>query len=324
MPVRQRTLMQVTLAIAGVAIVGVTLIGARAREGVTMVTAPAAVVAPNAVTTHAQGTARTAPAAPAPGGPAAPGVAPVAPVAPVGDPAPPRAAVPGAQGHAPVDAGRLPAVSRAAGRDRTLVADDFERDPLAARLPSGWRLDDTPAVAQAIPILGGLPVVGGLVSGAGPASDLTPSTVLDGSHVLVRGSGSWSHLSMSSAGAWVDYSAGADVKPLSAGRGFVGVAGRFRDAANHLTCGIRDGSSLQLWQVVDGQQQLLASALLPVTQNAFHTIRMDMTGGQVTCSLDGAMLLRGTTSSMVAGRLGLIALGDVPAEFDNVRAIALS
>jgi hypothetical protein len=342
---------QTAVAIAGLAIVGVVLVAPRAREAASLVAAPSAAVAPSSKLTvqsplepqptdqPATAPAADAPAAPAPGDSGSSAA-----------PAAPRASVKGgAQGQAgPVSAvgGVTAGVPAAAGVTKTLFNDGFASDPLATGLPAGWTLasatrvasDTTQSVAGGLPILGSggatssggggllgsLPLVGGLLGGGGATSavsNLLPSVVQDGTHVLSRATNSWSILSAGTSAT--DFSVSADVKPMSSEVGFVGVAGRLLDANNYLTCGIRNDKSLQLWQVVGGQATLLDTQSLAVASGVFHTISMVMNGSQVSCAMDGANLLNTSGASLTNGKLGLIALGDLTSEIDNVRAATL-
>jgi len=326
---RHGTLWQVTVAIVGLAIVGVVLVGPRLRERSTMVAAPTAIVANNADRVAVAPSAVQAPAAdpiaPAPADPAAPTADPAAPQPGAGVSAGVQASG-GASGPVPA-LPSVPGVSAVTGTaTKTLFSDNFETDPLTRALPAGWSLLDS--VQQTTG--GGLPLVGGLLGGllgGGSTSSVTsllPTSLLDGTHVLGRTNGSWSHLVVDSSGgtSWANYTASVDVKPLS-GSGFVGVGGRFQDASNFVSCGIENGSALELLQVVDGKQKLLASQPLAAVPNVFHTIQMTMQGGKLSCSMDGQVVLNGTTSTLTSGPLGLIALGSLSSEFDNVRAIAL-
>jgi hypothetical protein len=306
---------QVTLGIVGLAIVAVVLVGPRARG--TMISSPSAAVRSSAGVTPVQITSQTpAPAATDPAATPAPS-APPAGTTPSG-PGSPVSSV--AKSAASTAASALPA-----GLGQTLFSDNFQSAPLVSGVPAGWHLTDAVPAAGSLPIVGGLPIIGSLLGGTSSVTSL-PSMLLDGTqHVLGRTSGSWSHLSADASGSssWTDYSVSADVKPMSQSTGMVSVAGRFQDSNNFLSCGIRDGSTLQLWQVVNGQAQLLASQPLSNVTNAFHTLRMVMKGGQIGCSMDGTVSLHGVTSSLTSGGLGLVALGNLGAEFDNVRAATL-
>jgi hypothetical protein len=80
-------------------------------------------------------------------------------------------------------------------------------------------------------------------------------------------------------------------------------------------------TSLQLWRVKGGQRQVLDSTLqvLAIDLGRFHTIRLDMRGNQLSCSLDAVTLLRATDGSIVSGRVALGASGAESVDFDNVR-----
>jgi hypothetical protein len=204
---------------------------------------------------------------------------------------------------------------------RTLFFDNFASDPMGTGVPAGWLLADPTAVDGGLPLVGGL--LGGLpIVGSHSVATLLPSVVTDGTQVLSRVTGAWSHIA--AGPVLTDFSASADVKPMSGDLGFAGVAGRFQDASNFLSCGVRNGSSLQLWQVIGGQQRLLAAAPVSLASGVFQTVSMNMVGRQLSCALNGVTLLRGATSSITSGRIGLIALGDLATAFDNVRAIALT
>jgi hypothetical protein len=312
------TMWQVTLGIVGLAIVAVVLIGPRARG--TMISSPSAAVKSSAAVTPAQITSQATPA-PAATDPAATQPTPAPPAPAAGTPTGPGNPVSSAaNGAVSTTASALPA-----GLGQTLFSDSFQSAPLTSGVPAGWHLTDPVPAAGSLPVLGGL--LGGLLGGGGTSSVTSlPAVLLDGTqHVLGRTSDSWSHISADAAGSssWADYSVSADVKPMSSSTGMVSVAGRFKDSNNFLSCGIRDGSSLQLWQVVNGQSQLLASQPLSTVSSTFHTLRMVMKGGQIGCSMDGTVSLHGVTSSLTSGGLGLVALGNLAAEFDNVRAATL-
>ncbi|HXM55758.1 MAG TPA: hypothetical protein VOB72_10245 [Candidatus Dormibacteraeota bacterium] len=334
---RHGTLWQVTIAVVGLAIVALVLIGPRARERATMITSPAAIVGVGSSTADRVQTApaieqTSDPAAPAPADPAAPAPDPSRP----GAPAQPGTGVSGgvSGGVQATTGGALPSapavssLSNVAGTaTKTLFSDNFQNDPLASALPTGWSLLDTVTGSTGGGLLGGLPLVGGLLGGGATqtVTSLLPTTLLDGgTHVLGRATGSWQHLTVNAAGSssWADYTATADLKPIS-GSGFVGVGGRVQNASNYLTCGIVNGQGLELLQVVNGQSQVLSSKPLSIAPNVFHTVQMTMQGGSVSCAMDGVTVLNGKTSTLTSGPLGLIALGSLASEFDNVRALAL-
>ncbi|HEY4025870.1 MAG TPA: hypothetical protein VGO86_05510 [Candidatus Dormibacteraeota bacterium] len=335
---------QTAVAIAGLAIVGVVLVAPRAREAASLVAAPSAAVAPSSKlaiqgsqstqATDQQSADTSAPPA-APAAPPQSGTS--APAAPSAGLATGAHAIGGTSLSGVT--GALPVVGK------TLFSDNFATDPLTTGLPTGWQLTDTTkvvtdttqSVAGGLPVLGavtgsgggGLPILGGLLGGllggSGSATstvtNLLPSVVMDGTHVLSRSTNSWSILSAGSPA--MDFSVSADMKPMSSDLGFVGVAGRFLDASNYLTCGIRNGQSLQLWQVVGGQAKLLSAKPLSIASGVFHTVNMAMKGSQVSCAMDGGTLLSSTGATLTNGKLGLIAVGDLASEIGNVKAATL-
>lgn len=314
---RHGTVWQVGLAALGLIIVGFVLLGPRGQGTTPLIAAPAgqlgsngaraALPASQAVVQQppADQSGQQAAASGDPGTGSAAGAATGSAALPALPALPAVAAVPAA-----------PALSTAG---RTLFLDNFAGDPLGPGLPAGWLLADPTSSSSG---LGGLPILGGLLGGlTSSGASPVPSVVNDGTHVLSRTAGSWSHLAAGPVTA--DSTASADVKMLSGSSGFVGIAGRLVDASNMVGCGLRNGTVLQLWQLVDGRQQLLASSPVTAAMNVFHTIRMQLEGGQLTCSLDGADLLHATGSWTSPGHIGLVALGDVTSEFDNVVSTAL-
>jgi hypothetical protein len=319
---RHGTVWQVLLAITGLLIVTVVLVVPHGR-GTTLESNPAAVVGSNAEQNaqSSQPVVQQAPgqdtATPAP--------------APSSDPAASAGASGDASGSANAGTGmgsgsgsgsvRLPAAPAPAvsGIGRTLFSDNFMSDPLGLGLPSGWQLGDPLSTGGG---LAGLPILGALLGGGQSSSSILPSTVQDGtSHVLTRAAGSWSRLSAGPSA--VDYSASADVEMVGSGSGFAGVAGRFVNASNFLACGLGTGGALQLWQVAAGRQQLLASTPAAITSGVFHTVRMNLQGGQASCSVDGGSSVQASGVMTGGGRIGLVALGDMASQFDNVLATAL-
>jgi hypothetical protein len=223
----------------------------------------------------------------------------------------------------------LPVIPTVNKIGQTLFSDSFTSDPVGSGVPTGWQLADptTSTSGQSssgsgVPVLGGLLNTLGLGSTAGQVTDLIPSIVnLNGTHVLSRVANSWSHLSAGSV--WADYSVSADMKTVSVSTGFMGVAGRFESASTFLACGIQNGTTLELLQVVNGQAQVLASSPLSAPANVFNTVQMTMQGASLSCSMNGTMVLHATGTSITSGKIGLVALGGVSSAFDNVKAIAL-
>jgi hypothetical protein len=223
---------------------------------------------------------------------------------PVGSGAAP--AVPDAVPSGAPAAGRAPVVSRVVPgvaskpaavlpqAGQRLFSDDFERDAVAGGLPAGWLQGDDSPVGVAV----------------------------DGSHVLSYQSRAGRVLAAGSG--WTDYAVSADVRPALVALGDVGVAGRYVDANGHYACTVHDGAGLELWRVWSGQRLKLDGQAAAVSgATGFHSVRLEMRGGQLSCSLDGVTVLHASDGSIQSGRLGLVSLGALPSEFDNVTATAL-
>jgi hypothetical protein len=171
------------------------------------------------------------------------------------------------------------------------LADDFEADPVGANPPSGWHVD---------------------------AGQWT-GVVASGSHVVRHGSGQ--PLAYLSAGSpqWSDYAVSADVNTDLLDLGYAGVAGRYQGPGDAYECDMTVGGQLELRVVRGGEHQLLGAAGVSISLSGIHTVRLEMRGSQLTCSLDGVPLVRATDTTFAAGRIALFASAGELAEFDNVR-----
>jgi hypothetical protein len=170
-------------------------------------------------------------------------------------------------------------------------ADDFEADPVGANPPGGWHVD------------------------AGQWAGV----VADGSHVVRHGSGQ--PLAYLSAGSpqWANYAVSADVSTDLLDLGYAGVAGRYQGPGDAYECDVTVGGQLELGVVRGGERQLLGTAGTALSLSGIHTVRLEMRGSQLTCSLDGVPLVRATDTTFAAGRIALVASAGELAEFDNVR-----
>jgi pectate lyase len=187
---------------------------------------------------------------------------------------------------------RRPSAPASAPASRPAFADDFAADPVGANLPSGWHAGDGQW--------------DGVVNSGG-THQLRHSAAAGASH-LWAGSAQWS-----------DYSVSADVTTGLLGLGFAGVSGRYQDPANGYECGVGLGSQLQLWLVKDGVRTLLGASGVSLDLTAHHAVALDLRGGRLTCSLDGAPLVHATDSTFGSGRFALVTSAGEAAEFGNVR-----
>jgi hypothetical protein len=170
-------------------------------------------------------------------------------------------------------------------------ADDFSGDQVGANPPGGWHVDD------------------GQWAGV----------VDDGGHMVRHGAGQDGGHLVAGSSQWSDYAVRADVSTGLLSLGFAGVAGRYQDPGNDYECGIGVGSQLQLSVVKGGQRRLLGASGVPLDLSGRHTVALEMRGSQLTCSLDGAPLLRAVEGTFSAGRVALVASAGEAAEFGGIR-----
>jgi hypothetical protein len=187
--------------------------------------------------------------------------------------------------------GPRPSAAASAGSGAPALADDFEADPVGANPPGGWHVDE------------------GQWAGV----------VANGSHVVRHGSGQ--PLAYLSAGSsqWANYAVSADVSTDLLDLGYAGVAGRYQGPGNAYECDLTVGGQLELRLLRGGERQLLGTAGVAISLSGTHTVRLEMRGSQLTCSLDGVPLVRASDTTFAAGRIALVASAGELAEFDNVR-----
>lgn len=206
------------------------------------------------------------------------------------EPSPPAAAGPRTPGASPRPASPRQPGATATAPAAPAFADDFEADPVGADPPAGWRVDD------------------GQWAGV----------VADGSHVVRHSAAQpLGHLSAGSA-RWADYSVSADVGTDLLALGYAGVAGRYKGPGDGYECTVGVGAQLELSVVRGGERRSLAVSGVALDLSGEHTIRLEMRGSRLTCSLDGTPL-RATDTTFASGRIALVASAGEGAEFDNVR-----
>lgn len=173
-----------------------------------------------------------------------------------------------------------------------LFEDDFERARLGPNPPPGWTV----------------------------ASGSWDGVVQDGSRIVRHSSGRpFGHLAAGSP-SWTDYAVAVDVRPTWLASGYAGVAGRFQGPGDYYLCGIFSGNNLQLWRLRGGTgRSLAATRHMTIEPTRFHTVRLEMRGNQLACSLDGSQVIRATDTTFAGGRVALVASKDAAAGFDNVR-----
>ena len=111
----------------------------------------------------------------------------------------------------------------------------------------------------------------------------------------------------SASGPWTDQVITARVKP-TAWNGtdrLVAVVGRLQDATNYYFASLRSSDRIEIKKLVDGRSTTLASKTLPVSLNAWRTVRFAITGTDLRLYIDGVLQLSATDSTYASGRAGL-------------------
>jgi hypothetical protein len=170
-------------------------------------------------------------------------------------------------------------------------SDDFSADPVGPVAPAGWHVDDG--------------------EWAGVVDDGGHAVSHDGSEPIA-------HLSAGST-RWSDYTVSADVTTALLDLGFAGVAGRYQDPGDDYECGIGGVGQLQLWVVQGGSRRLLAASGASLDLGSQHHVVLQMHGGQLSCSLDGAQVVQANDATFAAGRIALVATAGETAEYGDIR-----
>ena len=98
------------------------------------------------------------------------------------------------------------------------------------------------------------------------------------------------------------------------------MAGRYQDGGGaYYACGLAAGSA-QLYLVKSGRRQTLdAAPVVSLDLGRLHTVRLEMRGSQLACSVDGTPLLHATDSTFASGGVALVAGAGEAADFGSVR-----
>ncbi|HWS33241.1 MAG TPA: pectate lyase [Actinoplanes sp.] len=144
----------------------------------------------------------------------------------------------------------------------------------------------------------------------------TWSVVSDGSKVY-RQAKADSELARVFAGetSWTDYSVEAKVKALDLGSGLAGVAARASGSSTMYRLALKTGKA-ELQSVKGSTITVLGSATV-ANPAAWHTLKVDVTGGTVTGYVDGAKVASGAGTLAGNGRIGLVT-SYASAQFDDV------
>jgi hypothetical protein len=110
----------------------------------------------------------------------------------------------------------------------------------------------------------------------------------------------------------------ADVRATSLVGGFAAVVARYQGPSDYYACGIYGVNTLRLWVMRGGNMTELGSRPTAPDTTRFHGIRLAVTGGTLTCSLDAAPPLIAGDRTFKGGRIALLASSDEAAEFGSV------
>jgi hypothetical protein len=161
-------------------------------------------------------------------------------------------------------------------------------------------------------------------SGAGnwSKSGGTWSVVSDGSKVY-RQAKADSELARVFAGetSWTNYSVEAKVKALDLSKGLAGVAARASGSSTMYRLALTSAGKAELQSVKGSAITTIGSAAVS-NPAAWHTLKVDVSGGTITGYVDGAKIASGAGSLAGTGRIGLVT-SFASAEFDDVSVAAL-
>ncbi len=99
-----------------------------------------------------------------------------------------------------------------------------------------------------------------------------------------------------------------------------GLIWRCKDEKNYYICRINPlESNYRVYKVVDGKRTQLQSADVKTEAGKWYTLRAEMIGNKITCSLDGKKLLEASDDTFKEpGKIGLWTKADAATSFDNV------
>jgi hypothetical protein len=188
-----------------------------------------------------------------------------------------------------------PSATATAGTPPPQLSDDFAADAVGTNPPAGWRVD------------------------AGSWDGVVDA----GGHVVRHEATQPDAAMVAGSPRWSDYAVSAGIRTGLVGAGSAGVAGRYQDGGGgYYACGLAAGSA-QLWRVKGDERQALdAAPIVSLDLGRLHTVRLEMRGSQLTCSLDGTPLLHATDSTFASGRIALVAGAGEAADFGGVRVSA--
>jgi len=117
---------------------------------------------------------------------------------------------------------------------------------------------------------------------------------------------------------WADYTAQARVKPLSvAADGYAAIVARSTSSTSFYRLALTGTDKVRLESVKSGTATVLSEAALTVKAGTSYTLGLAVSGNKLSGSVNGAIVVSGTSSGSAKGRIG-VQTYDATAEFDDV------
>jgi hypothetical protein len=185
---------------------------------------------------------------------------------------------------------------------------DFDRLP-AGKQPEGWRVAETKPAGE-------------LATWAVVAEPTAPSQPNALAITQTQNAGSTFNLAIAEGTSYKDLDLSVKIKPITGkedqGGGLIW---RCKDANNYYVCRWNPlETNFRLYSVIAGKRSKpIVSVDTDARPDAWHTIRITMTGNQIACYLDGLKLLEAQDDSLPdAGMIGLWTKADAASAFDDV------
>lgn len=145
------------------------------------------------------------------------------------------------------------------------------------------------------------------------------SVVDDGTPVFQQGGASSDARARAGSTGWTDYTVTARVKPtaVNGSNRFVAVLARVQSATSYYYLALRSNNTVELKKLVNGTSTTLASAGATFSLNTWYTLSLEVSGGTLRGSVNGAAPLTATDTQFASGQAGL-ATFNASARFDDV------
>lgn len=190
---------------------------------------------------------------------------------------------------------------------------DFDKSP-AGKLPQAWRVAETKSTGKPA----------GWAVAADPTAPSQPNAL---AITRTQNTGGTFNLAIAENTLYKDLDLSVKIKPITGKEDQGGgPIWRCKDADNYYICRWNPlETNFRLYRVIGGKRQQIASKDTDAKADAWHTIRITMTGNQIACYLDDQQLLESEDDNIAdAGMIGLWTKADAASAFDDlsVREVA--